>query len=87
MTFTDDEHIAIYMALQVSQLRRLPKLIVDAWGIGQLLVEARRSAPAWPSEDRIDVIGQNGPSGDHYIERDAGPSIFGGRRTDRSRQA
>lgn len=86
MTFTDDEHIAIYMALHVSQLRRLPKLIVDAWGIGQLLVEARRSAPAWPPEDRIDAIGHNGNNGEHYIiEREPGPSPFGGRRTDRSR--
>lgn len=25
-----------------------------------------RPAPEWPSDNRIDVIGQNGPSGEHY---------------------
>lgn len=28
-----------------------------------------RPAPEWPSDNRIDVIGQNGPSGEHYQPR------------------
>lgn len=86
MKFTDDERIAIYLRISERQLRGLPQVIVDAWGIGKLLVSAQRSAPAWPPEDRIDAIGHNGNNGEHYIiEREPGPSPFGGRRTDRSR--
>lgn len=36
-------------------------------------------------DDRVDVVGQNGNDGLHYVEAEAGPTPLRGRITDRSR--
>ena len=40
--------------------------------------------PEWPTESRIDAIAQNGPTGEHYTEREPGPTPFAGRKTRRA---
>lgn len=87
MTPADTECMTLYLRLSASQLTGLPAVVFELWQRGQQVYYARQRASAWPPEDRIDAIGHNGNNGEHYIERDAGPSMFGGRRTDRSRQA
>jgi len=85
MTAFNRACLAIYRSIHTSEVRQLPQAFVDAWGIGQLLHESARAAPAWPDDQRIDTIGANGNDGQHYVEREPGPAVFGGRRTDRSR--
>lgn len=86
MSPTDTECMALYLRLSASQLAGLPAVVFELWQRGQQVYYARQRASAWPPEDRIDAIGHNGNNGEHYIiEREPGPSAFGGRRTDRSR--
>lgn len=46
-------------------------------------IERLRNELAWPSEARLDVIGQNGNTGEHYRVGYAGPTANWGRSTRR----
>ena len=53
-------------AMHGAAMSRIPESIRNHCGDFNNLVDELKTAGEWPTEDRIDVIGSNGPTGEHY---------------------
>lgn len=70
---TKDKEIAELKALLGGDLKELPRVDMG--------VSVEEKQALWPNEERIDVISQNGATGEHYARmggRSCGKTIGGG---------